>query len=89
MIRRLFCGSVSEIRVTEKALTVEQSLFKSAVHYEMEAQPMMMDEVVTIAPDGTVTTTTVISPATWDVSAIAALSAIVSLAAAAISKKRR
>lgn len=89
MIRRLFCGSVSEIRVTEKALTVEQSLFKSAVHYEMEAQPMMMDEVVTIAPDGTVTTTTVISPATWDVSTIAALSAIVSLAAAAISKKRR
>ncbi len=36
MIRRLFCGSISEIRVSEKALTVEESLYTVAVNYENE-----------------------------------------------------
>lgn len=91
MIRRLFCGSVSEIRVTETALTVEQSLYKSAVRYATEtiqpsAEPSA--EVVTIGADGTAAEAVVKAPATWDGTAIAAILAAFSLAGTVITKKR-
>ncbi len=61
MIRRLFCGSISEIRVSDKALTIEESLYNVAVNYETEttasAEETTAEETAAETVEETVTET--------------------------------
>ena len=109
LIRRLFCGSISEIRVMDKYITIEESLFNTPVKYEAEtaapaaeeapaveapaaeeikAEPAAEETVVAPAPVVEAETPAEKAPQTFDVTMIAAFSAIISLAGFAVSKKK-
>ncbi len=46
MIRRLFCGSISEIRVMNKYITIDESLYNEAVTYDVEKDTVIDDKPV-------------------------------------------
>ncbi len=46
MIRRLFCGSISEIRVMNKYITIDESLYNESITYDSEKDTVIDDKPV-------------------------------------------
>lgn len=114
LIRRLFCGSISEIRIMDKCIPIEESLYTVPVKYETETAPAAeetpaeepkeeapaVEEAVVTEPateeivntpapaEAAETTAAEKAPQTFDITMIAAFSAIISLAGFAVSKKK-
>ncbi|GEM_PF-1007196 len=96
-IRRLFCGAISEIRVSEGYMDVTESLYYSAPKYDLTsikpevvaAEPVADTEAQPIATTEAPAGQPAVAPATYDAFAIAMAAAAAAAGATFAIKKKR